>query len=79
MDKKLPDAIVWRKDKVGYEPPQQQWMENKTLQEYMHEAKRKLVKQGILEQRILDKKIEPRTALADNNYDWRYLCAAQLF
>jgi hypothetical protein len=45
----------------------------------MHEAKRKLVHQGILGQKILDKKIEPRAALADNNYDWRYLCAAQLF
>lgn len=50
MDKKLPDEIVWRKDKC-YEPPQQQWMENKTLQEYMHEAKRKLVNEKILTQK----------------------------
>ena len=79
MDKKLPGEIVWRKDKVGYEPPQQQWMENKALQEYMHEAKRKLVYQKILTQNVLDKKIEPKNAPADNNYDWRYLCAAQLY
>ena len=79
MDKKLPDEIVWRKDKVGYEPPQQQWMENKTLQEYMHEAKRKLVNEKILTQKVLDKKIDPKTAHADNNYAWRYLCAAQLY
>lgn len=79
MDKKLPDEIVWRKDKVGYEPPQQQWMENKTLQEYMHEAKRKLVNEKILTQKVLDKKIDPKAAHADNNYAWRYLCAAQLY
>jgi len=79
MDNKLPDSIVWRKDKVGYEPPQQQWMENKTLQEYIHEAKRKLVKQGILKPKVLENKIVPRQAIAANNYDWRYLCAAQIF
>ncbi len=78
MDKKLPGEIVWRKDKVGYEPPQQQWMENKILQEYIYEAKRKLVNEKILTQKVLDKKIDPKAAHADNNYDWRYLCAAQL-
>ncbi len=78
MDKKLPGEIVWRKDKVGYEPPQQVWMENKTLQEYIFEAKKKLVASKILRQAVLDKKIEPKTAHADNNFDWRYLCAAQI-
>jgi asparagine synthase (glutamine-hydrolysing) len=78
MDKKLPDAIVWRKDKVGYEPPQQQWMENKTMQEYIYEAKKKLVTSKILRQSVLTKKIETKAAHADNNFDWRYLCAAQI-
>jgi len=78
MDKKLPDEIVWRKDKVGYEPPQQQWMENEILQDYMHEAKKKLVAAQILRPAVLNKKTEPKSAHADNNYDWRYLCAAQI-
>jgi len=78
MDKKLPDEIVWRKDKIGYEPPQQLWMENKTLQDYIYEAKKKLVRSKILRQNVLEKKIEPKSAHADNNYDWRYLCAAQI-
>jgi asparagine synthase (glutamine-hydrolysing) len=78
MDKKLPDEIVWRKDKVGYEPPQQQWMENKALQEYIHEAKKKLVTAKILRQNVLDKNIQAKAAHADNNYDFRYLCAAQI-
>ena len=78
MDKKLPDAVVWRKDKVGYETPQQQWMHNETLQDYMQEAKRKLVNNGILNKSVLNKKIEPRAAHEDNNFDWRYLCAAHI-
>lgn len=78
MDKKLPDEIVWRKDKVGYEPPQKLWMEDKMLQDYMHEAKKKLVALKILNQKVLDKKSEPKSAHAENNFDWRYLCAAQI-
>ncbi|MGG9964353.1 asparagine synthase (glutamine-hydrolyzing) [Ferruginibacter sp. SUN106] len=78
MDKKLPHEIVWRKDKVGYEPPQQVWLENKTLQEYIHEAKKKLVTSKILRPNVLQKNIVPKTAHADNNFDWRYLCAAQI-
>lgn len=78
MDKKLPDQIVWRKDKVGYEPPQFQWMHNETLQDYIQEAKRKLVNKGILKTTVLDKKIIPKPAHEGDNFDWRYLCAAQI-
>ncbi len=78
MKNKIPDEVIWRKDKVGFEPPQQQWMENKMFQEYVHEAKRKLVNQRILRQKVLNKTTTPKSAIADNNYDWRYLCAAQI-
>ena len=78
MDKKLPDEIVWRKEKVGYEPPQFQWMHNEILQDYIQEAKRKLVKKGILKPAVLNKKITPKAAHESNNFDWRYLCAAQI-
>ncbi len=76
MQHDLPNEIVWRKDKVGYEPPQQQWMENKTLQEYIYSAKEKLVKEKILNPSVLAKKIQPQDAHAAENYDWRYLVAA---
>lgn len=78
MDKKLPDEIVWRKDKVGYEPPQKQWMHNETLQDYMQEAKRTLVNKGVLQKKVLNKKVVPKAAHEENNFDWRYLCAAQI-
>ena len=79
MDKKLPAEIAWRKDKVGYEPPQKQWMENPVLQEYIQEAKKKLVDKGVLQSKVLAKKIIPKEAIAANNFDWRYLCAAQFY
>lgn len=78
MDNKLPEAIVWRKEKVGYEPPQLNWMENKTMQDFIHEAKKKLVGEKILQPKILNKKIIAKPAHAENNYDWRYLCAAHI-
>ncbi len=78
MKNKLPNEVVWRTEKIGFEPPQLQWMQNPLLQEFIHEAKRKLVNENILSQKTLDKKIEPKAAYADSNYDWRYLCAAHI-
>jgi asparagine synthase (glutamine-hydrolysing) len=78
MDKKLPDEIVWRKEKVGFEPPQKNWMEETALQDYILEAKKKLANAGILTKAAVNKKIEPLAAHADKNYNWRYLCAAQV-
>lgn len=79
MDAFLPNEIVWRKDKVGFEPPQQQWMKNKQLQEKIKEAKSVLIKEKILDTKALDKPIEPKAAHEADNYDWRYLSAASLF
>jgi asparagine synthase (glutamine-hydrolysing) len=78
MKNRLPHETVWRIDKIGYEPPQQQWMQNKTMQEYIVESKRKLVNLRILKSSVLNKKILPLSAHAKDNFDWRYLCAAQI-
>jgi asparagine synthase (glutamine-hydrolysing) len=72
----LPPAIVWRKDKIGYEPPQRQWMSDAGLLELVSEAKRTLSDMGILNRAVLQKKIQPMGAHAAENYDWRYLVAA---
>jgi asparagine synthase (glutamine-hydrolysing) len=77
MKNELPDSIVWRKEKVGFEPPQKKWMENSLLQEYIREAKTKLVSEGILKSSALNKKIQPHNAYAAENFDWRYLIAAR--
>lgn len=78
MDQQLPADIVWRKDKLGYAPAQQQWMQHERLQEYMQEAKRKLVQKGILKKEVLHKKIVAKAAQECDNFDWRYFCAAQI-
>lgn len=76
MNEKLPVSIAWRKDKVGFEPPQQLWMQDKKVQELMHEAKKKMVNEKVLKPEVLTKPILPLGSTAPDNYDWRYLSAA---
>ena len=78
MDDKLPHNIVWRTDKIGYEPPQKQWMENPVMKDYLYEAKAKLVKEDILKPQVLAKKTKGHHAHDADNFDWRYLCVAQM-
>jgi len=77
MGNALPAAIAWRADKIGLEPPQRFWMQLPSVQEMIHEAKRKLVNEKILTPEVMSKKIQPTSAYEKNNYDWRYLVSAQ--
>ncbi len=77
IDKLLPQSIVWRKDKVGFEPPQKTWMQHPAVTEYTHESRKKLVKEGILQPSVLQKPIRFQAAHEAANFDWWYLCAAQ--
>ncbi len=76
MNNRLPHEIVWRKDKIGYEPPQKKWMESDIMKDYLFEAKRSLVDRDILKPQVLEKKPHPLDAHDANNFDWRYLCVA---
>lgn len=78
MNGKLPDSIVWRKDKVGFEPPQKTWMQESKLNDFIFEAKKKLVDEKILKEVVLNKKTSFKSAHEAGNNDWRYLCAAQI-
>jgi asparagine synthase (glutamine-hydrolysing) len=53
-------------------------MQNETLQDYVFESKKKLVNNRILKPGVLSKKVSPANAYAADNFDWRYLCAAQI-
>ena len=75
----LPAEIVWRKDKIGFEPPQKSWMENTDMQEAIRESKKILVKENILNKASLDKPVIPQHAHDAANNDWRYLSSAYLF
>jgi asparagine synthase (glutamine-hydrolysing) len=76
MDKKLPDEITWRRDKNGFEAPQRTWMQNKRVQEMIHEARKKLVKENILDPKIMAKPVQPSGAYETAPYEWRYFSAA---
>lgn len=72
----LPESITWRKDKVGFEPPQKDWMAKPAFQDLIQESKRKLVIEKILNKEVLNKKIVPLSSHEADNYDWRYVSAA---
>ena len=75
----LPSSIAWRKDKIGFEPPQKRWMENKQVQEQIIEAKKVLAEKGILNKESANKKIAPHNAYVLKNNDWKYWSASYLF
>ncbi|HTE10073.1 MAG TPA: asparagine synthase-related protein, partial [Chitinophagaceae bacterium] len=79
MDNLLPAAIAWRKDKIGFEPPQKEWMQHAAMQDYTAGARKKLAAAGILKKELVNKKIQPLDAHAADNFDWRYLVASRLF
>ncbi|MFT3949671.1 MAG: asparagine synthase (glutamine-hydrolyzing) [Agriterribacter sp.] len=74
----IPAAIVWRKDKVGFEPPQKMWMDQPALAGRIHEAKQRLSVAGILKKEIADTGTRSTDAYDRKNSDWRYLVAANL-
>jgi len=75
---KLPNEIVWRKGKIGYEPPQQQWMQNTQIQAMIIAAREKLVTKNILNKNILNEDIIAKSAHQSKNFDWWILCAAEI-
>jgi asparagine synthase (glutamine-hydrolysing) len=77
MEPMLPAAITWRKDKIGLEPPQSKWMQMPSMTEMIHEAKRKLVSEKILQPAVLQKATLPGGAYDKNTDEWKYLVAAQ--
>lgn len=78
MEPVLPKEIVWRKDKIGFDPPQQQWMQHPAIIARLQEAKQVLVAKGILKASVVHKKNQPLDTHAADNFDWRYLVAGTL-
>lgn len=75
----LPEAVVWRRDKVGFEPPQQHWMQDARVQKKITRAKEQLVAQKILHPSVLQQPIRTVAAHAADNLDWRYWSAGYLW
>ncbi len=75
----LPASITWQKDKTGFEPPQQSWMQEAAVQEAIREAKKKLEEEKVLKPGVAGRPVKPLGAHEADNYDWRYLSSAFLF
>jgi len=79
MEPDLPANIVWRKDKVGFEPPQKEWMKQALMLEMIRKAKETLVDKGVIKPAALLEKIQPHDSYAAVTTDWRYLIAGVLY
>jgi asparagine synthase (glutamine-hydrolysing) len=78
MKGKLPDNITLDKRKTGFEPPQRKWMEHESVKEYAHEAKKTLVKEGILNDNALLVTAGSHDAYDKDASEWRWMIAGQL-
>lgn len=76
MVNQLPDDIVFRKKKVGFEPPQKLWMQDVRVQDMIQDARKKLVNEKILNPGTLNRPVAANSSHEANNDDWRYLAAA---
>jgi asparagine synthase (glutamine-hydrolysing) len=75
MNKKLPPEIAWQKGKIGYEPPQQEWMQQDCVKQGIMQSRQKLVDLRICGSGIMNKPILPQAAHASGNFDFRCLTA----
>ena len=78
MEAKLPESTTWRRGKIGYEPPQQLWMQQSAAIEMIHESRKKLVDKNILNGDVLKTTTQHKAAHDADNFDWRYISAASI-
>ncbi|MDB5251212.1 MAG: hypothetical protein JWP27_381 [Flaviaesturariibacter sp.] len=77
---RVPEEIVWRKDKIGYEPPQESWMAQDSVRGRIADARQTLVSQGVLEKSILSREIKAAAAAGGaNSASWKHWMAANLY
>ena len=79
FNKELPETIAWRKDKIGYEPPQNGWLQNKNVQEKIHESKRQLYTHNIISKKEFERNISGTNSSEFNNKNWEIWMAGEMF
>jgi len=78
FDSLLPKQICWRKDKLGYEPPQKRWMENGMIREKIMTAAEKLVDDRILDKKVLSRETKSHGTRERGNNEWAHLMTSYL-
>ncbi len=74
----MPPEITWRKDKIGYEPPQKSWMDHPQIHENIVTARESMVQMGILSPKVLNRKIESEESNISRGNNWRLLMCGHL-
>ncbi|RYZ21982.1 MAG: asparagine synthase (glutamine-hydrolyzing) [Chitinophagaceae bacterium] len=75
----LPAELTAQARKIGFEPPQQLWMQQAGVQDAIRASKEKLVSAGVLSASVLGKKIQPHDAYAAVSQDWKYWSLGYLY
>jgi asparagine synthase (glutamine-hydrolysing) len=75
----LPEEIAWRKDKIGFEPPQKSWMDHPATNEKIREAREILSREGILKKGAENLPIQSQIAHSIGDGSWNHLMVANLF
>jgi asparagine synthase (glutamine-hydrolysing) len=66
MDRRMPDTIVWRKNKFGFEAPEDMW-----LKAHAKEMKSSVLKSGLLSELVDTKKLATAYDSLDKRSRWR--------
>lgn len=74
----LPNSIVWNRQKIGFEPPQKNWMNTPEIGSMINKAKKVLVDQEILKPEVLDKSSQSHDAYDPKGIEWRILVTGTL-
>ncbi len=74
----MPKEIGWRVDKIGYEPPQKSWMENKKIKEKIIEGREKFVQHGFFNKNIIQTEVVAPDVNGSNQETWRHLMSFAL-
>jgi asparagine synthase (glutamine-hydrolysing) len=75
----LPNEIRWRKDKIGYEPPQKNWMDSEVVKQHIETQRNVLIEQNILNKKLFAKSIQPTNPDDVNTKSWLFWMAGKLF
>lgn len=78
FDHLLPEEIIWRKEKVGYEPPQKKWMEDARITEAIRAARETLVARDVFDKKVLDKPIVGHGTSTRESNTWAELMGGKL-
>jgi len=66
LEKYLPQEITWRKDKIGYEAPQQEWQNNSYFKEKINASIKKLQSEKVINK-------------ANSSLNWQYLMLNSIY